>query len=366
MKWLSIVWYKFLPPQYGGQKGIAGFNQSLGKIFPGTCLCSGDNENVPGLSYSLLPALPVGKQQFLSRSARKLIIQTAVSEKPGFIILEHPFYSKAARKACDASGAKLILHAHNIEAERFRKSGKISWRWVKAAEKKAMRYANCILFKTDEDRTWAIKNYGVDPAGTLIVPYGIERKEQVPRAGETIRSKYKLNPSTRLFLFAGTLDYSPNAKAVEKIYKKLAPFLEKKEMDARIIICGRNRNKNFKWLKRLKHPLVIQAGQVDDIDEYLSAADLFINPVETGSGIQTKNIEALSIHCDVLSFSFGATGMDATICGNKMHVVDDGDWESFGNQMLTLKPAGSTPPSFFEYFSQARIIKSVADRLNKL
>lgn len=39
-KILSIVWYKVLPPVFGGQKGIAGFNKHLAKHHPLVCLCS--------------------------------------------------------------------------------------------------------------------------------------------------------------------------------------------------------------------------------------------------------------------------------------------------------------------------------------
>ena len=126
-KILSIVWYKVHPAIFGGQKGIAGFNKELAREYSLVCLCSFNNEAGLETNYQVLPKLPVHKKQFLSPRCWETIRQVALKEKPTHIILEHPYHGIAAVKASRATGAKIILHAHNIESQRFRQLGKVWW-----------------------------------------------------------------------------------------------------------------------------------------------------------------------------------------------------------------------------------------------
>ncbi|MBL0152900.1 MAG: glycosyltransferase family 4 protein [Chitinophagaceae bacterium] len=137
-------------------------------------------------------------------------------------------------------------------------------------------------------------------------------------------------------------------------------------MPAKIIICGRNRGKKFKYLKALNHPQVIQAGEVDDIGLYFSAADLFINPVEKGSGTQLKTLEALSWHCNVVSFRFGIRGIDPEETGGKLQWAENGDWASFTLLLLMAYPRKPTPDHFLNFYNQDDITREVLKRMNSL
>ena len=125
MRILSIVWYKVLPPIYGGQKGIALFNQYLARHADITCLCSRDNQD--SVPYRLIPELPVGKRQFFNPSCWSLIRKTAREQQSTHIILEHPYHGIGAVKAIKDTGARLVVHSHNIESVRFRQLGKPGW-----------------------------------------------------------------------------------------------------------------------------------------------------------------------------------------------------------------------------------------------
>ncbi len=366
MKWLSVTWYKVLPPHFGGQKCIAQFNQALGQQVPGACLCSADNKTPETLSYRLMPLLPVGKKNFLLPHAGKIIQDTAKKERPTHIILEHPYYGKSAVKACKSSGAKLVLHAHNIEADRFREAGKTGWKWIRRIEKKTMQQADLVIFLTQEDIQRAASLYHINPSKCMLAPYGIQSRKPIPDAGKMIREKHGISPKEKIFLFAGTLDYEPNAEAVENIYSQLAPALAIGGIPAKIIICGRNRGKQFNHLQKLNHPNIIQAGEVEDIGLYYSATDIFINPVEKGSGTQTKTLEALSWHCDVVSFRFGITGIDPEQTGGKLQWAENGDWASFTLLLLMGRTKKATPDNFFLPFDQNLIAQSVVNRLNTL
>ena len=169
---LSIAWYKILPAKYGGQKGIALFNNELAKHFPLITLCSQNNEQFGEVPYKLIPGLPVSKWQFLSPSAWKKIQRTASKENVTHIILEHPYHGIAAIRARKQTPAKLIVHSHNIESLRFKQLGKWWWRFLAHYEKWVHRCADLNLFKTDSDQHWAINHFGLNIEKCMVVPYG--------------------------------------------------------------------------------------------------------------------------------------------------------------------------------------------------
>lgn len=352
---------------FGGQKGIAGFNEALSKHYPLVCLCSSNNEPADNVLYKVLSELPTSKQQFFQPAVWNKIVSVARKENPSFIILEHPYHAIGAKKAMKATGAKLILHSHNIESERFRHLGKWWWRFLRSYEKGIHGKATLSIFKTELDRDFAIEQFGLEPGKCIVIPYGIERPVVNQDAETMIRERHKISSEERIFLFAGTLDYQPNADAVENIHSRIIPALEKSGIAFKIIICGRNRDNRFGYLEEYSDPHVINVGEVGDIDNYFQAADMFINPVLTGGGIQTKNIDAIANHCSVICFDSMTTGLPAGICGNKLSAVPDNDWQAFVDKLIQAsKHKERTPESFFTYFDWQNCITPLLKKLKTL
>jgi glycosyltransferase involved in cell wall biosynthesis len=366
MKLLSIVWFKVLPARFGGQKGTALFNHFLAEGAPLVCLCAQSNAPDGPLNYRLRPELPDGKKSVLQPSVWKKILRVATEERPTHILLEFPYHAWAAVQACRSSAARLVVHEHNIEYKRFRELKKWWWPLLRRYERWALQQADLLLFKTEADARTAQEECGISAGKCMIVPYGIDpRPDESPETN--VRKDLGIPVGVPLLLFAGTLDYAPNAAAVEAIYKNLAPAIDEAELDYRIVICGRNRDPKFRYLRHLEHPRVINAGEVESIALYYKAADLFINPVLSGAGMQTKNIDALACHRTVVAFTFAAQGIDRARTGNKLLVVQDGDWTAFvraiKNAMTLQEP---TPDAFFEYYSWPRITARVLERLKQL
>lgn len=374
MKILSIVWYKVLPPIYGGQKGIALFNEHLGRLIPISCLCAKSNAGYD-VSYKVLPLLPETKSQFISPASWNLIRKIAVKEKPSHVILEHPYHGIAAVRAARHTGAKLIVHSHNIESERFRRLGKPGWKVLARYERWVHQQADLNLFKTETDLQYAIDKFQIDAERCMVVPYGIDEKleeyakhnDHQSGNSELIRQRHDIPSTKKILLFAGTLDYLPNAKAVEAIYSEIAPRLRAMKFDFSIIICGRNKTEGFEHLQKLKDPDIIMLSEVADMAEYFQAADAFINPVSSGGGIQTKVIEAVSNHCNVVGFE---QMLDKAICDNarvKLYSVKRDNWQQFAEKTISASSQLQiTPPEFFQHYSWQRITRMVAGRIGRL
>ena len=363
IKIVSIVWYRILPARFGGQKGIALFNEHLAQLHPLVCLCSENNVASPDLHYKVIPALPTSKNQFLQPSAWRTIKKVVATENPSHVILENPYHGLAAVKACKATGARLIVHSHNIESERFRMLGKWWWRFLQWYEAWTHRKADLSLFKTNADMNWAIKHFKLQDEKCMLMPYGVTYHSfsEKENARVIIRSRHEISSDEKIFLFAGTLDYEPNRSALEAILTEIAPRLTAQGCRYRILVCGRGADQHH----RVSIPICVTlVGEVDDIGNYFNAADVFINPVRTGGGIQTKNLDALSHHCNLVCFDNMVDPIIFQTAERKLYECQPGDWENFTRVAeLASHSSEPTPAAFFEAYSWKNAITRLSDRI---
>jgi polysaccharide biosynthesis protein PslH len=369
-KILSVVWYKVLPAKYGGQKGIALFNKYLSREIELVCLCSKNNEEPGELNYKLIPDLPLSKTQFLNPFCWYKIISTVKKEKITHLILEHPYHGIAGWLAKKIHGVKLIVHSHNIEAKRFKEAGNRWWRLLAMYEKWVHRRATLNLFKTDDELDYAVTHFGLDKGKCLVTPYGIDPEEKRPdrdTARSIIAERHNILPEEKILLFAGTLDYKPNATAVENIYKEIAPRLVAVDFQGMIIICGRNKLPSFQYLNHLSHPMVINAGEVEDIENYFAAADVFINPVLSGGGVQTKVIDALSYGCAVVCIENMTSGIPASLITERIFVCKTDSWDEFIFQVTAgCKTSNNISSDFINHFDFQKIAAAISKRISNL
>jgi glycosyltransferase involved in cell wall biosynthesis len=354
---LSVVWYKVLPAAYGGQKGIAHFNYWLGKKVALTCLCSRNNVGGDGLTYKLINNLPGSKFQFWNPFVRRQILSLIRKQSFTHIIVEHPWHGWLGKykKKYDF---RVIVHAHNIEHLRMKAKDRLWWRSLKRTERNAFIRADHILFKTEKDKETAMKLFGISHKKCLIVPYGISETEP-PVVNidikDQLRKKYNITLDEKIILFAGTLDYEPNANAIEVITGHIIPLLQKKKFCFRVIICGALAEKRIVQLNKLSN--VTATGFVDSVQEYMQSADVFINPVIIGSGIQTKNIDVIANGCNVVTTAFAATGLPIYLIGQKVFVSANNDWESFANNIIAASSQpGPVPRQFYNDYNWQNII----------
>lgn len=362
-KILSVVWFKILPAQFGGQKGIAEFNQHLSNYYWVDCLCSSKNKTDQKTVFQVLPHLPDGKWQFINPLVVKKIVRFFKKENYSYVIIEFPYYGFIGA-ILKKKGARFLLHAHNIETQRFRDLKKWWWRIFELYEKWSMLHADMVLFKTEKDKEYAIKKYGLKERKGHVLPYGVNKKiANKQNSRNFLEEQYSIKPDEKILLFAATLDYTPNADACEAIYKWIAPQLCKTlPFSFKIIICGRNSFKKFAYLKQYQHSNVIQAGPVESIEPYFCGSDLFINPVKKVYGVQTKIFDAVSFNLNVVAFKKSETGLPSYILNKKVFLA--GSQESFIAQIENaLHQNQVTPSEFYDDFLWENIVYRLASSL---
>ena len=210
--------------------------------------------------------------------------------------------------------------------------------------------------------------FGLDPGKCMVVPYGtIHLKRPEPQeksnASAWLHKTYRIPDGKKILLFNGTLDYAPNATALERIILQILPLLG----DAyHIIACGRIEDKRYDRLLKLSAPNYTFAGFVDDIRTYFLGADVFIHPVHLGGGVRTKVVEALSLGLPVVSYRSGAAGIRTELAGAMLSLVDDMDDAAFADAVRSIDYTAILPDAFYTYYDWDRITGSVADRIRQL
>jgi glycosyltransferase involved in cell wall biosynthesis len=199
----------------------------------------------------------------------------------------------------------------------------------------------------------------------MVVTYGIEIAkipDDISECKAAIKKKYGIAPDAKLLLFNGALYHSTNYNALRIILEEIIPQLLARNFKYKIIVCGKGLPDFFNELKDYADLNVIYAGFVDDISVYFKAADVFLNPILSGGGVKTKAIEAIAMDCTVVSTELGAMGIKKEVCENKLRIVSEGEWQKFGDLIVSSSnDHHQTPAKFFEYYYWENIIRKALD-----
>lgn len=72
------------------------------------------------------------------------------------------------------------------------------------------------------------------------------------------------------------------------------------------------------------------------------------------------------MNCTLVSTEFGALGLKKAVCGKKLQVVADNDWNGFVEKIIEyMNEVLDTPEDFYEHYYWGNIAKKVAAILMK-
>lgn len=360
---LGIVSYKVFPAQMGGQKCVVEFYRELAKLIPVVLAIAKDNPARPewkGPVYPILYHHKKGPANLLALFRLRKIIQT---QKIDLFCIEHSYLGWLGILLRWITRKPFVIRSHNIEAHRFRDMQKAWWPLYQWYEKQVHRKADFNFFITQEDHDWAIHQWNLDKRRCSILTYGTDITQPVSEedklaARVQLLKENGLPAPTRLFLFNGTLDYLPNTDALRIIVSELLPLLHGYRLPFRILVCGSRISPQWRDVLQAC-PDILFKDFVPDISLYLKGADCFINPVTLGSGIKIKQVDALAHNLASVSTRSGARGIDTSLTGDTLQLVDDYDWPAFAEQMFRQanRTPSPVPESFYQFFNWGQIVQ---------
>lgn len=109
-------------------------------------------------------------------------------------------------------------------------------------------------------------------------------------------------------VFTGNMAYPPNINGVEYLANKILPVLRKTKPDIRILISGATPDKR---VRAVESENIHISGWVDDIRESYASARIFIAPMQIGTGLQNKLLEAMSMRIPSITSKLANNALEA-------------------------------------------------------
>jgi glycosyltransferase involved in cell wall biosynthesis len=364
LKVFTLAPYRILPANTGGQLSIACMHDAIGRLCETHVISTANNAQQHNYAFTLHPLLsekpihyaPFYKLNKLTKLARRV--------SATHIICEHPYMAPTAIMLSRTLRIPWYLRSQNIESLRFKTLGKPWWPVLYHYERMAMQQATGVFFITPEDEAWARQFYRVKPSRSHIIPYGTSlRNAPAPdvEAKQSIAGAFGLDVDAHWFYFLGVHSYIPNADAVRYILTEVVPRLSTSGMHFQVLIGGKGLSEALQQMIGQTNGAVRYFGFVDDLDTFIRACDTMLNPVVTGGGIKTKAIEALAYNKTVVSTRTGAAGILREVCGDKLMLAGDGDWDEFARCCISAADRkGIIPPLFYSRYNWNAIGKKVA------
>ncbi|MBI9077121.1 MAG: glycosyltransferase family 4 protein [Desulfatibacillum sp.] len=273
---------------------------------------------------------------FIDRA--KHYVDALESQHADVIVCSHPWAWNTLKFRMDAP---VIYDAHNCEyslmcslaeGNLFRP---LLTRWTKKLEGDLCRRSKAILVCSEEDKQNFLDVYKLDPAKIHIVENGTDIPP-LPALKERLESREELGFARQpLLLFVGAY-YKPNIQAVDFIVNHLAKELP----TCQFAIVGTVTNA-FSDSQAPDNVNFVGILTDDYLAHYLRAADLALNPMSKGSGVNIKMLDYMAAGIPTVSTPFGCRGLDLK---NKTHVViSDLDgfatavWDTLSNPDLRVQ-----------------------------
>jgi len=142
-----------------------------------------------------------------------------------------------------------------------------------------------------------------------VIPNGVDHDYFSPRESE---KNFDV-------VFTGNMAYPPNVNAAEFLINKIMPNVWKEKPEVKVMIAGATPDKR---VLSLKSDRVTITGWMDDIRVSYAGAKIFIAPMQIGTGLQNKLLEAMSMKIPSITTSLANDALQA-VDGESILIGDD-------------------------------------------
>jgi len=151
-----------------------------------------------------------------------------------------------------------------------------------------------IISEQDKNLIVNIKNDNIK-----VVPNGVDYQTYKFR---DVKKEFDL-------IFTGNMAYAPNVDSVLFLVNEVMPLVWKENKNVNLVIVGAEPGKKVMNLKSEK---VMVTGWVEDISDYYAKSKIFIAPMQIGTGLQNKLLEAMAMKLPCITSTLANNALGAT------------------------------------------------------
>jgi polysaccharide biosynthesis protein PslH len=154
----------------------------------------------------------------------------------------------------------------------------------------------------------------------VVIPNGVDLEYYKPMERE---KEYDL-------LFTGNMGYPPNINSVIFLVTKILPEVYKKIPGIKVLVAGANPSLK---VMSLKSENVNVTGWVKDMRECYAKAKIFIAPMQIGTGLQNKLLEAMAMKLPCITSELANSALCAI---NGKEIITGNSPEDYASQIISL------------------------------
>lgn len=132
-------------------------------------------------------------------------------------------------------------------------------------------------------------------------------------------------------LFIGTMTWQANIDAIQWFENQVLPILTKKYPNIILDVVGKLKNDDL--IEENKNPNIVYHGFVDSTEPFFLNSTVFICPLQFGSGMKVKNIEALYRGIPLVTTTIGA---ESIALENSVNAYITDDNKQFAMYIINL------------------------------
>jgi len=155
-----------------------------------------------------------------------------------------------------------------------------------------------------------------------IVPNGVDTEFFKPIVAE---KKYDL-------VFTGNMSYPPNVDAAVFLVNEIMPLVWNEKPNVKVLIAGSSPSVKVKELETDKVEI---SGWMDDIRDAYSQSKVFIAPMQIGTGLQNKLLEAMAMKIPSITSDLANMALKAED-GKEILVSNKKDPKMFADNIISL------------------------------
>lgn len=154
----------------------------------------------------------------------------------------------------------------------------------------------------------------------VVIPNGVDTDFFKPASME----------KTFDIVFSGNMGYPPNINAAEYLVRKIMPGVWKQQPSVKLVIAGANPSPGVKALASSR---VTVTGWVDDMREYYGRSRIFVAPMQIGTGLQNKVLEAMAMQLPCITSALANKALGAK---PGLEILIGNNPEDYAQQIVSL------------------------------
>ncbi len=202
------------------------------------------------------------------------------------------------------SGCRLKAQRIHQEKSPFRRAMYwLDYQLMKAYEQRTYELFTDVLFVSQRDAEHAVQNQALAAEKVHILPNSVDVEYFKPGSA--------IPPNKPTLVFVGNLGDFKSAHAVVWFHTHVWPKLKAAAPGLTWFIVGREPSARVKMLGSID-PTIIVTGFVEDLRPYLDQATIFISPLQLGTGMKNRILEAMAMAKPIVATPLSVEGLNVT------------------------------------------------------